>query len=227
MPTYPRTYQLAQAILYHIYNRGISRHRLFAARTDKEHFKDLLIEYSHRFDFSIYHWVIMDNHYHLELEPDEPEDLPRIMSGIGRSYTHYYHKKYKTSGYLWEGRYKSQPIEKEQYLLLCGQYIERNPLQAHMVQHAWDYEYSSARLYVEGIPDGLTTLDPMYETIARDERRRQNEYRIWLTEHDPQTDELFGLDMHPVLPVGSKRFVCNLVKRNGRLIPRRRGRPLR
>ncbi|MCK5493305.1 MAG: hypothetical protein KAJ14_09360 [Candidatus Omnitrophica bacterium] len=61
----------------------------------------------------VYHWLIMSNHYQL----DEPERISSVMARIGRSYACYHHRKYKSAGYLWQGRFKSQPIQKELYLI--------------------------------------------------------------------------------------------------------------
>lgn len=95
----------------------------------------------------------MSNHYHLLLELDDPCLLSGFMAGFNRAYTHYYHKVNKSSGLLWQGRFKSQPVQKENYMLVCGRYIERNPVVANIVSEAVDYTYSSAKFYCSGIFD--------------------------------------------------------------------------
>jgi REP element-mobilizing transposase RayT len=128
MPSYARTHQLKQSLIYHVINRGNFRDVVFHDENDFVKFKEILSNYSQETGLKIYHWVLMSNHYHLCLELDNPEKLSSIMAGIARSYVHYHHKKYNVSGYLWQGRFKAQPIQKEQYLLACGRYIERNPV---------------------------------------------------------------------------------------------------
>ena len=133
MPSYAGKHQLSCSLLYHIYSRSNVRQPIFHEARDFSHFMRLLQHYAKAFDMSIYHWVIMSNHYHLLLEILEPEKISHCMAGLGRAYTHYYHKTYSTAGYLWQGRFKLQPIEKESYLLACGRYIERNPVRVGIV----------------------------------------------------------------------------------------------
>jgi len=166
MPYLARTHQLNKSLLYHIFNRSNSRVEIFHDIEDYQYFIGLLVDYSENHKFSIYHWVLMPNHYHLLLEIDEPERISSVMAGLARSYVYYHHKKHQSSGHLWQGRFKSQAIQKEFYLLSCGRYIERNPVKASMVDIAERYPYSSAAYYVFGNDDGLTVEDPNPLTLA-------------------------------------------------------------
>ncbi|MFH1504212.1 MAG: transposase [Candidatus Omnitrophota bacterium] len=134
MPSAGRTHQLSQSLLYHVFNRGQNRDKIFHDNEDYNYFIKLLSNCCKAKELKIYHWVIMSNHYHIVLELDEPKMISSAMAGIARSYVYYYHRKYKSAGHLWQGRFKSQPIQKELYLLGCGRYIERNPVKAGMVE---------------------------------------------------------------------------------------------
>lgn len=221
MPYVARTHQLSQSLLYHIYNRGINREKIFHNTEDYKYFIHLLAKYSNEYCFKVYHWVIMPNHYHMLIEFEEPERISSVMSGIARSYACYHHREYKTAGYLWQGRFKSQPIQKELYLLACGRYIERNPVKASMVVQAWEYEYSSARYYVYGFKDGLTTESPLLETFASTLENRQEYYKEYLKSFKPEEDSYFE---NLELPQGSKEFLKRLFKEKGHFFPRRQGR---
>jgi putative transposase len=98
----------------------------------------------------------MSNHYHLVIEFEYPELISKFMAGLHRAYSHYHHKLYGTTGFLWQGRFKMQPIQQDLYLKGCGRYIERNPVSAGLVQEAYEYCHSSARFYCLGQEDGLT-----------------------------------------------------------------------
>jgi len=222
MPSYARKNLLVNNLCYHIFNRGISRHYLFDDDNDKEYFKNLLLRYKNQHNFIIYHWVIMSNHYHMVLELDKPEQLSSIMSGIGRAYSHYYHAKYETSGYLWEGRFKAQAIEKEFYLHTCGRYIEQNPLRAKIVTHAEEYIYSSARYYTKGTRDEVTSRNPSYDEMGLTEEERRKNYSIWLKEFDGEGRIHFDIIENPML--GKGLFKSALKKVGGHFVPRTRGR---
>ncbi|MFH1996864.1 MAG: transposase [Candidatus Omnitrophota bacterium] len=222
MPTTARKHQLGHSLVYHIYNRGNCRRTVFHDKEDYVTFKTLLASYSSEKRFSVYHWVLMSNHYHLLAEIAVPERLSSIMAGIARSYSHYYHRKYKTSGFLWQGRFKCQPVQKELYFYACGRYIERNPVKAKMVTYAEDYPYSSASCYVFGNDDGLTAQDPLFGEFGADIDRRRIEYKEFLEAFNAAEEDLFDkLES----PCGTKEFFNRLIKEKGMYLPRRRGKP--
>lgn len=222
MPSYARKHQLAQSLIYHIYNRSHRKTFIFKDGEDFEHFKGLLKRYNGEFDVKIYHWVIMSNHYHLLLELKEPQDISSLMAGLGRAYTHYHHQKYKTTGYLWEGRFKLQAVEKESYLLAGGRYIERNPVRAGMVKLPWEYLYSSSQYYCEGKNDELTQKNPVFEEFGQKRIDRQEAYKKFLEKFDQEEEARFRRLEEPV---GGPLFVNRLIQTGYRSQPRHRGRP--
>ena len=221
MPSTARTHQLKQSLIYHIFNRGHNRDRIFRDQDDYRYFIKRLAEYSSASDMRVYHWALMPNHYHIVAEIDPPEKLSSLMAGLGRSYVHYHHKKYKTAGFVWQGRFKSQPIQKELYLLVCGRYVERNPVTAQMVSNAWEYEFSSARFYVTGEPDAITYQSPLFSTFAGTADAQRQNYKEFLQSFNREEDSFFE---NMEFPRGSREFVKRLVKDSGRFVPRRQGR---
>jgi len=220
MPGRARKHQLQGYLIYHVINRGNRRDDIFHYPEDYKYFIRLLSDYSDKFETSIYHWVIMPNHYHILLEIEDPEKLSKMMAGLARSYVHYYQKNYKLGGHIWRGRFKSQPIEKEKYLLRCGRYIERNPVKAKMVGLAEDYEYSSAKFYVYGMPDNLTKDDPCFESFGDAITERRKNYADFLKVFDEEEESLFKNDESPI---GSTQFKAKLIYTKSRFMPRRKG----
>lgn len=222
MPSYARKHQLNRSLLYHVFNRSNARLPIFHKPDDFDHFMALLKSYASAFDLSIYHWVIMTNHYHLLLEIAEPELISRGMAGLARAYTHYHHKTYQTSGYLRQGRFKLQPVEKERYLLVCARYIERNPVRAGMVAAAELYPYSSAAHYCIGRIDTVTAQGPDYDDFGKDIAERREQYKKFLSSFNEEEEKLFRNNEYPQ---GNEEFKRRLIKENGRYIPRRKGKP--
>jgi len=203
-----------------VYNRSNGKDFIFNAESDFNYFIQLLKDYTKQFSLKIYHWVIMSNHYHLLLEIEAPEDISSFMAGLNRSYTCYYHKTYATSGFLWQGRFKLQAIQKEGYLTSCGRYIERNPVKADIVLEACEYPYSSAAFYCLGRKDGLTVEDPLIGQFGLDIKQRQPQYREFLKDFNSEEERYFeNLEQ----PVGNAKFLKRLILLNGRHMPRRRG----
>ena len=220
MPKYARKHQLTESLTYHVFNRSNAKATIFRSEQDYEHFKKILLRFLINFRIKIYHWVIMPTHYHLLLEILDPELISRAMGGIALAYTQYFHKKYDSCGYLWQGRFKSQPVQKEGYMITCGRYIDRNPVKAEMVELAQNYNYSSARFYCLGIDDGITNEDPFYTTLAASVNERQAEYAEFLQDENG-SDESIWEDSES--PQGDLEFVRRIIKCNGRFIPRHRG----
>jgi len=222
MPAYARKHQLNTSLIYHVYSRSSGKAHIFKSKDDFCCFAGLLSRYSLEFALKIYHWVIMSNHYHLLLELADPRQISRVMAGLSKAYSCYYHKTYSAVGFLWQGRFKLQPIQKEGYLFACGRYIERNPLRAGLVNEAHEYPYSSAGFYCSGKPDGITAENPLFLEFGREIILRRKAYTKFLRNFNPEEEEYFN---NLEQPVGNSVFVAKLLKENGRYVPRLRGRP--
>ncbi|MDD5560654.1 MAG: transposase [Candidatus Omnitrophica bacterium] len=221
MPSYARKHQLQQSLVYHAFSRSSGRRAIFQVSKDFDHFKALLSEYSNRFDSKIYHWVVMPSHYHLVVEFEYPELISKFMAGLHRAYSHYYHNQYNAVGFLWQGRFKLQPIQKDLYLENCGRYVERNPVRARMVKEACEYAHSSARFYCLGQEDGITKTSPDFEAFGKEAVGRQAAYTKFLRVFDSKEETYFS---NIEIPCGDRDFLRKLVKVGTHYFPRRQGR---
>jgi putative transposase len=143
MPTGPRLL-LANAC-YHIITRGNQRQQVFLDKQDYEAYLLKLKKYKRRYPFLLYGFCLMPNHIHMIGEPEETSLFAKFMQGLNRSYTAYFNGRYKKVGHLWQGRFKSKVIVKDNYLIDCIHYVELNPVRANMVKAAGDYLWSSYR----------------------------------------------------------------------------------
>ncbi|MBF0217171.1 MAG: transposase [Candidatus Omnitrophica bacterium] len=220
MPRLARKHQLQDNVIYHIINRANRKAEIFHDDEDYEQFRKILIKYKNNRGLKIYHYCIMSNHYHLEVELPSPEELSSIMAGINRTYSHYYHAKYNTSGYLWQGRFKSIAMQKDEHILECGRYIENNPVEAKIVKHAEDYAYSSARYYVSGIEDDVVTQDRFYFFFGQNDQEQRKNYGQFLRQECPSQKEKYE-NGEKVL--GNRDFKRKMISKQGRWVPARRG----
>ena len=221
MPSYARKHQLQQSLVYHAFSRSSGRKAIFHEPKDFAYFKELLCEYSSRFSSKIYHWVIMPNHYHLVIELDCPELISKFMAGLHRAYSHYYHKQYNSVGFLWQGRFKLQPIQKDLYLMNCGRYVERNPVRGGMTAEAFEYAHSSARFYCLGQEDGITRVSPYFNNFGKSTVMRQAAYKEFLRVFDSNDEACYS---NIEVPRGDQDFLRCLVKVGMHYLPRRQGR---
>jgi putative transposase len=87
----------------------------------------------------------MSNHFHLVVQPGTQATLSPFMQWWMTSHVRRYHQHYGSHGHLWQGRFKSFPIQQDGHLLTVIRYILRNPVRAGLVEHAIDWPWSSLR----------------------------------------------------------------------------------
>jgi putative transposase len=153
MPRGPRI--LLSGVCYHIINRGNQKQTLFIETSDFEKYLLLLRQYKKKFNFRLFGYCLMPNHIHLILEPRHPEELSRFMQGLTQTYTIWFNKKCGKPGRLWQGRFKSMVIEKDEYFISCIKYIEANPVRANIVPSPAEYAWSSFKDRVFGNKNSL------------------------------------------------------------------------
>jgi len=167
-------------IPFHILNRGNNRQTIFRDEEDFEYFISLLKRFKKELSFDFYHFCLMPNHTHFVLEPTIEGSLPKIMLKLTLAHTRYFNKKYRGVGHVWQGRYKSSLIDKENYFLWCGLYNELNPVRAGLVKHPKDWRWSSFNFYaskeIDPLINNLIDTDPYYLELSSDQERRRQIY---------------------------------------------------
>lgn len=135
---------------YHVITRGIHRDDIFLCDEDFKKYLFYLWKYKTKYTANIYAYCLMSNHVHLLVDPEAPLYLRKIMHGLNLSYASYFNAKYKKCGHLWQNRYKSFIVQKDEYLLNAISYIEYNPVRAKICTRGEDYHWSSYRSRVFG-----------------------------------------------------------------------------
>ncbi len=141
---------LLEGVYYHVMCRGNQKQKIFLCDDDYEHFLVLLKRYKKRLSFRLFAWCLMPNHVHLVVEVPMPRDLSRLMHGMNLAYARWFNGKYGKVGHLWQGRFKSSVILKEEYALRCIEYIELNPVRAKLVADPLAYPWTSFKARVFG-----------------------------------------------------------------------------
>ena len=129
------------------------------------------------FGVSVHGWVFMTNHVHLLTTPATPNAISSSMQYLGRHYVRYFNYRYRRSGTLYEGRFKSSIVQTGNYLLACQRYIELNPVRAGMVDDPADYIWSSYRAHALGAKVNMWTPHPEYLAMGATSASRSLAYR--------------------------------------------------
>lgn len=127
----------------HVMLRGNNRSEIFVTEADYQFFLEKLRLAITKHSCDVHAYVLMTNHLHLLITPNEEQGVSKAMQMLGRYYVQYFNYCYRRTGTLWEGRYKATLIDSEAYLLTCMRYIELNPVRAGMVDHPSQYPWSS------------------------------------------------------------------------------------
>ena len=143
MPRLPRV-DVGKEI-YHVINRANARLQIFFKEKDYTLFESILEEAKDKYNMRILAYCLMPNHFHLVLYPHKDNDLQKFMQWMTLTHTQRWHIQNKTvgTGHLYQGRYKSFLIQKDNHLLLVIRYVERNPLRAKLVGKAENWNFSS------------------------------------------------------------------------------------
>src|SRR5262245_54430577 len=141
---------------YHVLNRGNGRRTVFRNDGDYEAFVELLVEAQERVSVRLLAWCLMPNHFHLVVWPRRDGDLSRYMMSLLTAQVGRYGLRDRSSGEVWQGRFKSFPIQEDDHLSAVLRYVERNALRANLAARAEDGRWSSAAKRRAGLPE----LDP-------------------------------------------------------------------
>jgi len=145
-----RPYRLqGENYLYHIMSRGDDRKKIFTSPGDYSKFLDYTLKGKEKYQFYLYAYCLMVNHYHLLIETRLP-NISKVMHYINGSYTIYYNIRHRRCGHLFQGRFKSIVVDKDNYFLELSRYIHLNPVLKGIVKDPREYRWSSYQGYIGG-----------------------------------------------------------------------------
>ena len=133
--------------IYHLMARGINKQNIFIDDFDRQKFLDFILKFNENSDCIIYGYCLMNNHIHL-LFHEKEGNISDFMKKVNGSYAQYFNNKYERVGHLFQGRFKSEPVDTEQYLHTVLRYIHQNPLKAGLVDNIELYKWSSYGEYI-------------------------------------------------------------------------------
>ena len=152
-----KTNQFAPGEIYHLYNRGVEKRKIFKTKRDYERFLSLLylsngeipvdlklqgstVREVSRVDrgkklVEISAYCLMPNHFHLLIREYREHGISKFMQKLTTGYTMYFNKKYERSGSLFGGTFKSKHAGDDTYLRYLPAYIHLNPVK--LIEPGW------------------------------------------------------------------------------------------
>src|SRR3989344_3145955 len=202
-----RKQDFAPGEYYHLYNRGTEKRTIFLDKEDYEHFLFLMYvcnteksielrNISKNFDrgetiIDIGAYCLMPNHFHILVREKIEGGTSKYMLKLLTAYSMYFNKKYKRTGKLYEGVFKSTHVNSDRYLKYLYSYIHLNPAKLinknwresktrnvnNLLKYVFSYSYSSLREYASSKSKIINPLKfPVYFKRPNDHKRELFEW---------------------------------------------------
>ena len=142
-------------------NRAVARATIFEDGGDYDAFLRVVAEAAARHSMRVLAYCVMPNHFHLVLWPRGDGDLSRFMGWLTMTHTQRWHAHHRSTGtgHLYQGRFKSFPVQDDDHFLTLCRYVERNALRAGLTRRAEDWRWGSLWRRRADAPGGGPDLD--------------------------------------------------------------------
>ncbi|MDF2176713.1 transposase [Aliiglaciecola sp. CAU 1673] len=169
--------------LYHVTSRGNDQQAIYRQDADYQRFIQLLEDVCKRFNWRIYAYCLMPNHYHLLVETPEA-NLSRGMRQLNGVYTQKFNRVHKRVGHLFQGRFKAILVDKDSYLLELSRYIVLNPVRANgLANSPEEWPWSSYRAMIgEAEPQPWLVATPLLEHFHKKTKKAIKKYQAFVAE---------------------------------------------
>ena len=137
---------ISKTKIYHIILQGINQQIIFEDEDDFQYFLEVLSKCKELCGYKIFAYCLMSNHIHLLME-EGTEPLATIFKRICDRFIYWYNRKYERIGPLFQGRFRSEPVETESYFLTVVRYIFQNPVKAGVVSAVHQYKWCNYPAY--------------------------------------------------------------------------------
>jgi putative transposase len=148
--------------VYHVLNRANARVTIFERDADYEAFEKVLLEAVERTKTRLLAYCIMPNHWHLVLWPTKDGELSQFVGWLTLTHTQRWHANRHSagSGHLYQGRFKSFPVQEDEHFYTLGRYVERNARRANLVRRAEQWPWCSLARWLRGSAADKSLLAP-------------------------------------------------------------------
>ncbi len=131
--------------VYHVLNRANGRDDLFTEAGDYAAFEKILAQAVERVPVRLLAYCLMPNHWHLVVWPRQDGQLAKWVRWLTLTHTQrvHAHRHDAGRGHIYQGRYKSFLVSRDDHFLAVARYVERNPVRANLVERAELWQWGS------------------------------------------------------------------------------------
>lgn len=131
--------------IYHVYNRGHHKMKIFRSNDDYSQFIYLMYRYKKHFDIMLISYCLLPNHYHMLLKLGQSEkykmQIPKIFQSFMTAYCCYFNRKYRLFGSVFQSRFQVRRIENRNDYQSIIEYIGVDPIKANLNQEDNNYHW--------------------------------------------------------------------------------------
>ena len=150
---------------HHVVQRGNRRQATFFCADDYAAYLEIAAKTFAEARVEVWAYCLMPNHVHLIATPADQTGLAAAVGATHLQYTRMINRREGWSGYLWQGRFSSFPMD-DDYLVSCVRYVGANPVRSRLVKSAAEWRWSSVRSHVFGAPDPLLSGRDVIERLG-------------------------------------------------------------
>ena len=132
-------------MVFHALNRGVGRRKIFSTDRDYLAFEETVEETLELYPMRILGYCWLPNHWHFVLWPEEDGQLSAFLGRLTNTHTQRWQRAKQKVGYghLYQGRFKSFPVETDEHFYTVMRYVERNALRANLCETAEAWRWGS------------------------------------------------------------------------------------
>jgi len=127
--------------IYHVFNRGNTRERIFKDDSDRAQFLAILKRVKRLCGWSCFTYCLLVNHYHLVVRTPRA-NLSRGMARLDSSYAQAFNRRHDRVGHLFQGRYGSRLVQDDEHLLTTLRYVALNPVASALCPTPEDWPWN-------------------------------------------------------------------------------------
>jgi putative transposase len=198
-------------MVYHVLNRSVGRMKMLRADRDFEAFGRVVAEAHERHPIRILSYCVLPSHWHFVVQPREDGDLSAFFRWLAHTHAMRWRVSHRTVGYghLYQGRFKSFPVQTDEHLLTVCRYVERNALSAGLVKRAERWRWGSLWARLHGTEAEKALLSAWPVPLPGDWVERVN---ATLTAREKET---MATSLKRDRPLGDEAWTARMVKRLG------------
>ncbi len=204
---------------HHVVQRGNNKEEIFRDEEDYDAYLRFLCKFLNETKCRLLAYALLSNHVHLLISPSTKDALTTLMRKLNVTYVKHIQERHHLSGHIFESRFKSFPVEDGEYLWEVVRYIDRNPVNAGLVNEPHEYSFSSAAAHIGGTTDGIITHLP----FDGDDAGAFAEYLAQPGSKEEMTRIRESIRRNR--PLGGAGFLSLIARRFGLNFAPRRGRP--